>query len=47
VTQITWESVFEVCGRVLGTDFDSVARLWLNDKRLKAEAFMGHLETQK
>jgi hypothetical protein len=35
VARITWECVSDVCGRVVGTDFESVAKLWLNDKKLK------------
>jgi hypothetical protein len=36
VAKVTWESVSAVCGRMLGTDFESVAKLWFQDKKLKA-----------
>jgi hypothetical protein len=36
VARVTWENVYEVCGRILGTDFESVAKLWFQGKKLKA-----------
>jgi hypothetical protein len=36
VARVTLESVPEVCGRLLGIDFESIAKLWLHDKNLKA-----------
>jgi hypothetical protein len=35
VARTTWECVSKVCERVVGTDFESVAKLWPNDKKLK------------
>jgi hypothetical protein len=29
-------NVSDVCGRILGTDFESVAKLWFQDKKLEA-----------
>jgi hypothetical protein len=36
VARVTWKNVYEVCGRILGTDFESVAKLWFQGKKLKA-----------
>jgi hypothetical protein len=36
VAKVTWENVSEVCDRILGTDFESIAKLWFQDKKLKA-----------
>jgi hypothetical protein len=52
VAKVTWESVSDVCGRMLGTDFEPVAKLWFQDKKLKSiniatTATLGFMEIQK
>jgi hypothetical protein len=35
VARVTWEHISEVCGKEIGTDFESVANMWLHDKKIK------------
>jgi hypothetical protein len=36
VAKVFWEQVSDLCGRTLGTDFESVAKLWLYEKNVGA-----------
>jgi hypothetical protein len=33
VAQIFWKNIAEICDRALGADFESLAKLCLNDKK--------------
>jgi hypothetical protein len=35
VACVVWEHISEVCGKNLGTDFESVAYMWLHDNKFK------------
>jgi hypothetical protein len=35
MAQSIWESIFEMLGFHVGKDFESIAKLWLNDKSYK------------
>jgi hypothetical protein len=35
VVQAFWEHIFEVCGKQLGCDFESIAKWWLHDKQMR------------
>jgi hypothetical protein len=35
VAKVFWKQIAEVCGKSLGTDFESVAKWWLHDKKMK------------
>jgi hypothetical protein len=35
VARVVWEHISEVCGKNLGTDFESVANMWLHDNKFK------------
>jgi hypothetical protein len=35
VVKVFWKQIVEVCGKSLGTDFQSVAKWWLHDKKIK------------
>jgi hypothetical protein len=35
VARVTWEHISKICGKKLGTDFESIANMWLHDKKFK------------
>jgi hypothetical protein len=35
VLQVFWKHIAEVCGKSLGTDFESAVKWWLHDKKNK------------
>jgi hypothetical protein len=35
VLQVFWKHIAEVCGKSLGTDFESAVKWWLHDKKIK------------